>query len=109
MQVPDHGQVVVTSDTSYRGDLSPAKRAQNSHREECWAEHGQVRQCVARPTEQEVCLFYLHMQNTMTTQTHLTHIRQIYDSIVKTGPTNAHISLEFRLLYAPVHSLMMGQ
>ena len=56
MQVPDRGQVVLTSDTSYRDDRSPTKRAQKSHRDESWAEHNQVRQCVAKPTEQEVGL-----------------------------------------------------
>jgi len=109
MQVPDRGQVVLPSDTNYRGDASLTKRAQKSHRDECLAEHNQARQCVAKRREQEVCLFYLHMQNTKTTQTQLTHIWQIYDSIVTTGPTNAHTALEFRSLCAPVHSLMMGQ
>jgi hypothetical protein len=100
MQVPERGQVVLTSDTNYRRDPSPTKRAQKSHRDECWAEHNQARQCVAKPTEQEVCLFYLHMQNTKTTKTQLTRISQIYESIVTTGPTNAHTSLEFLLLCA---------
>jgi len=94
---------------SYRGDPRATKRAQKSQRDECWAEHNQLRQCVAKPMEQEACLFYLHMQNTMTTETQLTHIWQIYDSIVTTGPTNAHTSLAFRLLCALLHSLMMGQ